>query len=288
MPELPEVETVRAGMEMAVCGKAIAEAIVRRSDLRIKVPYNFAESIRGKIVKSLARRGKYIVFEFENDPHEVAILHLGMSGRVRIYAPEDFGLFSLRKHDHIILKMEDNTTLVYEDPRRFGAFFLSRVPGVEKSNNGWRDIFPFDTMGPEPLEESWDGNALYNAVRRRSAPIKTLLLDQRVVAGLGNIYVCEALYAAGINPKHLGKDLAKAKCDALVRELKAVLYRAIEAGGSTLRDYQKTDGSSGYFQYSFHVYGREGLPCMKNGCKGIISRILQGGRSTFYCSTCQK
>jgi formamidopyrimidine-DNA glycosylase len=272
-------------MEKSICGKSIYSAVVRRHDLRVMVPDDFANRMCGKFIKKLDRRGKYIIFEFANEPNEVAILHLGMSGRVHIYDPNQASLYRPRKHDHIILDMEDGTRLVYEDPRRFGMFCLYKV---NERGIGWGDIPPFDTMGPEPLSDTWDGGVLHNIIRERRAPIKSLLLDQRIVAGLGNIYVCEALYTVGINPKQWGKDLAEAKCVELVSAVKEVLLRAIKAGGSTLRDYQKTDGSLGYFQNSFHVYGREGEPCMKSGCEGVIVRISQGGRSTFYCSVCQK
>ena len=284
MPELPEVETVRSGMESAICGKTIKSAQIRRHDLRVMVPEDFGQRLWNKFIKSLKRRGKYIIFEFENVPDEVAILHLGMSGRVHIYAPDKVAAYEPRKHDHIILQMEDGTQFVYEDARRFGMFtFLDVGDGRE-----WSALPPFDTMGPEPLEGEWDGVVLYESVRRKTAPIKALLLDQCVVAGLGNIYVCEALHVAGIHPKRAGKNLAQAKCERLAGAIKDVLNRAIKAGGSTLRDYQKTDGSLGYFQYGFRVYDREGVACSRKECKGIIRRISQGGRSTFYCPTCQK
>lgn len=281
MPELPEVETVRRGMEKLICDKLIYSAEVRRYDLRVMVPNDFAERMRGKFIKSLKRRGKYIIFEFANESDEVAILHLGMSGRVHIYDPDQASLCCPHKHEHIILNMEDGTRLAYKDARRFGAFYLLGA-------KNWEEMSPFCTMGPEPLEGVWDGTVLYDAIKKKKAPIKSLLLDQRIVAGLGNIYVCEALHAVGINPKLEGRNLAEAKCEALAVAVKEILLRAIEAGGSTLRDYQKTDGSFGYFQYNFHVYGREGEPCLKKGCVGVITRISQSGRSTFYCSSCQK
>ncbi len=281
MPELPEVETVRRGIEKTICGKAIYSAEIRRHDLRIKVPNDFAGRVRGKFIKALVRRGKYIIFEFANESDEVAILHLGMSGRVHIYSPDESSSYEPRKHDHIILNMEGGGRLVYEDPRRFGMFYLHK-------GGDWEESLPFSAMGPEPLEGSWDGAVLFNAIKGKKASIKSLLLDQRVVAGLGNIYVCEVLHQVGINPKQRGNELAKAKCRVLVGAIKEVLLRAIEAGGSTLRDYQKTDGSLGYFQHSFFVYGREGRVCIKKECEDIIKRITQSGRSTFYCPTCQK
>ena len=281
MPELPEVETVRRGIESDICGKTIHSAQVRRHDLRVKVPDDLAQRMRGKFIKSLKRRGKYIIFELDGKCGEVAILHLGMSGRVHIYNSDEARSYHPRKHDHIILKMDDGSLLAYEDPRRFGLFYLSE-------GKNWEEKPPFSTMGPEPLEASWDGGVLYEAIKGRKAPIKSLLLDQRVVAGLGNIYVCEALHAVGVNPKLKGNKLAKAKYKALTKAIKEVLLRAIKAGGSTLRDYQKTDGSLGYFQHSFRVYDCEGELCMKKGCSGIIARITQGGRSSFYCPVCQK
>jgi formamidopyrimidine-DNA glycosylase len=281
MPELPEVETVRLGIEASFCGKAIISADVRRYDLRKNVPHDFADRLRKKNIKSLKRRGKYIIFEFADESDEVAILHLGMSGRVHIITPDVSSFYVPGKHDHIIIDVEDGTRFVYEDPRRFGMFYLHNA-------GDWRKSSPFDVMGPEPLEYSWNGDVLFDTLHRKSAPIKSLLLDQRIVAGLGNIYVCEALYRVGINPKLKGKELALANCSELVRVIKGVLLEAIEVGGSTLRDYKKTDGSLGYFQHRFRVYGREGEACMKEGCSGTIERIIQSGRSTFYCPVCQK
>ena len=285
MPELPEVETVRLGMERSIRFKAFKSVDIRRHDLRRIVPKNFEHFLSGKIVKSLTRRGKYIVFEFENEPGAVAVLHLGMSGRIHIYPSGAAGTYVRRKHDHIIMDMDDGTRLVYEDPRRFGLFYPEEVSGVQ---GGWENIPPFDVMGPEPLEDAWDGRSLCYALKGKSAPVKTLLLDQKIVAGLGNIYVCEALHEAGINPELRGKELDIAKCQVLTEAIKSVLRRAIAAGGSTLRDYRKTDGSLGYFQHNFRVYNRQGAACPTEGCAGKIARISQGGRSTFYCPVCQK
>lgn len=284
MPELPEVETVRSEIESLVCGKVIKSVLVRRFDLRKRVPDNFDDMVRGKFIKSVKRRAKYIIFELDNHGGEAMILHLGMSGSVRVYNSKDAKDYQSRKHDHIIVIMEDGSCMVYEDPRRFGVFYPVLCGGDEY----WDALPPFDKMGPEPLGGEWGGGMLYDKIKKRSASIKSLLLNQSVVAGLGNIYVCEALYIAGVHPELRGKDLDKAKSVLLANATKAILSKAIEAGGSTLRDYKRVDGSGGNFQHNFQVYGREGKKCVKKGCAGVVDRISQAGRSTFYCPLCQR
>lgn len=274
MPELPEVETVRRGLEAAVLGKRVQDVQINRYDLRFPVPEDFRQVFSGQVISALIRRGKYIIFELGSGAQ--AVLHLGMSGRIRIFSEGE--AYVPRKHDHILITLEDSGLFVFEDPRRFGMFYLAR--------EDYRNEKPFCAMGPEPLE-AWSGEDLYARLKGKTACIKTALLDQRVVCGLGNIYVCEALYDCGIHPERAAGRLSEAECAALVNSARAVLVKAIEAGGSTLRDYQKTDGSLGYFQYQFHVYDQEDAPCRLSECGGEIQRIVQAGRSTFFCPCCQ-
>lgn len=274
MPELPEVEIVRRGMDRAITGKAIRIVQVNRYDLRIPVPQDFGQSVTGKIVRSLSRRGKYIIMHIGDDV--VSVLHLGMSGRIRIFSPDDS--YVPQKHDHIVFTMDDGTCFAFEDPRRFGMFYLA--------SNDWEVDKPFISMGAEPLEK-WSGQDLFESIRNKKAAIKSVLLDQRVVAGLGNIYVCEVLFRARINPVCQAKDLDIGACERIVAHSRDVLNEAIAAGGSTLKDYQHTDGSLGYFQHGFSVYDREGHKCTHESCSSEILRIVQAGRSTFYCPSCQ-
>ena len=276
MPELPEVETAKRGIENAILRKTIQNVEILRYDLRVPVPQDTKHKLEGRVCESLTRRGKYIILNFTGGVS--AILHLGMSGRVRIYASDQ--AFMRQKHDHIILTMNDGTQIIYHDPRRFG-FFYSTDSAL------WRSEKPFQKLGPEPLED-WSAEHLWHSLQGRTMPIKAALLDQSIVSGLGNIYVCEALHCASISPVRLAKSLSKAECAKLFTCCRAVLEKAIAAGGSTLRDYQQTDGSLGYFQYQFSVYDREGKQCPRQRCKGTISRIIQSGRSTFSCPICQK
>ncbi len=276
MPELPEVETVKGGLERAVLGGRIKGLRVNRYDLRIPVPQDLGQRLSAQTIHEISRRGKYIIMHIGDS---YAVLHLGMSGRIRIFAAASD--YEARKHDHIIFEMEDGGLFAFEDPRRFGMFYLA-------GDDGWAVERPFSQMGPEPLDDEWTGTHFYNAINKRKAPIKGLLLDQAIVAGLGNIYVCEALYGAGVDPRRGGDSISKAEADKIVVQSKQVLERAIAAGGSTLRDYQKTDGSLGYFQYGFQVYDRDGHDCPLAECNQKILRIVQAGRSTFYCPSCQK
>ncbi len=277
MPELPEVETVRRGIEKAARGKAIGSVRVNRRDLRFPIDPGFEMALAGRKIESLGRRGKYVLITVSGGP--VVILHLGMSGRVRVYGP--LMPYEAHKHDHVIITLVDDTKLVFEDPRRFGFLLLS-------DKESWESHAAFAEMGPEPLGNDFNGPVLYRALSKRQSPVKVALLNQNVVAGLGNIYVCEALYRAGISPLRRSSDISEAEAQTLTRHIRAVLEDAIKAGGSTLRDYQKTDGSLGYFQYSFSVYDREGHGCPGCSCDESIKRIVQVGRSTFYCAARQK
>lgn len=275
MPELPEVETVRLGLEPVMRGRRIVGVVVNRFDLRGGTPVDFAARVQGSVVRDLVRRGKYIVLVLDND--EVVIWHLGMSGRVRVYDSAD--LYKAEKHDHVIFDMEGGARISFCDPRRFGMMYLAPA--------AWEDEKPFVLMGPEPLGNGFDGEILYRALRKRKGPIKSALLDQAVVAGLGNIYVCEALYMTGIDPARRGMDVREEECARLVPAIRDVLNAALASGGSSLRDHVQTDGEMGYFQHQFKVYGREGEVCVGVKCNAVVERIVQAGRSTFYCARCQ-
>ncbi len=275
MPELPEVEIVKRGMAQAILGKEISNVKINRYDLRVLVNSDFGQMVTGQVIHKLERRGKYIIMHIGKDIF--AVLHLGMSGRIHISGINDN--YEEHKHDHIICTMRDGTRFAFEDPRRFGLFYLTR--------ECWREEKPFAKMGAEPLED-WTGADLLASLKNKKTPIKTALLDQRVVAGLGNIYVCEALFRAGVCPTRLSNNITKIEAEKIVKYSRAVLEQAIKAGGSTLKDYQHTDGTLGYFQNSFLVYDCEGNKCSNKNCSSNILRIAQAGRSSFYCATCQK
>lgn len=270
MPELPEVETTVRGLAAVLEGRRIASVETRRADLRFPFPVDLAQRLVGAGVTGLRRRAKYGLIETDRD--DTLIFHLGMSGRWRI-DPETIGA-----HDHLLIGISDGGRLALNDPRRFG--FVALVATAQRDN--WP---AFAAMGPEPLEPGFDGGWLARALVGRTAPIKAMLLDQRIVAGLGNIYVCEALHVAGIAPTRPAGQIALKRLDALAVAVRDVLLAAIEAGGSTLRDYARPDGELGYFSKQFLVYGREGEPC---ACGGTVQRRVDSGRSTFYCPKCQK
>lgn len=283
MPELPEVETVRRGLEPVMAGVIIAKADVRRPDLRWPFPDRMTERLTGARVDRLRRRAKYILADL--DSGETLIIHLGMSGRMTIqgdrlgmhYQP----ISQLEKHDHVVFDMKNGVRVVFNDPRRFGAMDLIATGKLEEHKL-------LAKLGPEPLSNSFDSEHLTNAFQNKKSPIKSSLLDQRVVSGLGNIYVCEALFRSGISPKRLAGKVSPQKIDHLVGSIRDVLREAIEAGGSSLKDFKQTDGELGYFQHTFAVYDQEGSDCRKEGCSGSVKRIVQSGRSSFYCNSCQK
>jgi formamidopyrimidine-DNA glycosylase len=267
MPELPEVETTVRGLERVLKGRRIARVEARRADLRRSFPKDLGQRLTGARVTGLGRRAKYGLINTDRD--DTMIFHLGMSGSWRI----DHS--TLEKHDHLLLETDEGKRLALNDPRRFGSVDL--VPTDEL------DDWPaFKALGPEPFD--LDPRDLRQRLRGRTAAIKLLLGDQRIVAGLGNIYVCESLYRAGIHPKRAGGSVSLDRLERLVVAIKAVLNEAIEAGGSTLRDFMSPDGELGYFSKAFDVYDREGQPCR---CGGTVKRFVQGGRSTFYCPKCQ-
>lgn len=283
MPELPEVETVRRGLEPALLGRRLIKAEARRKDLRFPFPDNFAARLSGRTITALSRRAKYLLADL--DDGQVLVAHLGMSGSFRV--EDDVpGAFHrersrLSAHDHVVLTTDRNVTVTYNDPRRFG--FMLLIP------RGEIETHPLlKGLGIEPLGNELSGSYLLSVFTKRSAPLKAALLDQRVIAGLGNIYVCEALFRAGLSPRRAARTLRTAAAERLAEAIRAVLQEAVEAGGSSLRDHAQTNGELGYFQHRFQVYDRAGEPCQREGCKGVVRRIVQSGRSTFYCPACQK
>ncbi len=283
MPELPEVETVRRGLEPAMKNQLIAKADVNRPDLRWPFPPNLADRLTGARVLGLRRRSKYILIDLDSD--ETLIVHLGMSGRMLVSGIQ-LGQFFLdhpavEKHDHVVLHMENNARITFNDARRFGMMDLAVTAAVEQHKL-------LASLGPEPLGNSFDEAYLISAFAGKTAPIKSLLLDQRIIAGLGNIYVCEVLYRAKILPMCKAGGLSKSRIGKILPIIREVLEEAILAGGSSLKDYRQTGGELGYFQHNFQVYDREGLPCASDECTGVIKRVTQVGRSSFYCPICQR
>lgn len=283
MPELPEVETICRGLEPAINGKVITAVKQRRKDLRVPFPKNLKAKLEGAKILSIKRRAKYIVLGLGraegNTIEATLIMHLGMSGRIVITRSP----YDPVKHDHFLLTFADGTCVVFHDPRRFGMVVYCEGEDIET-------LPSFQRMGPEPLGNHFHGKYLYKVLQKRAAPIKSALLNQQVVAGLGNIYVCEALFLAGIHPEERAQNITADKAEDLVKVIREVLKKAIKAGGSTLKDYRKADGSLGYFQYAFAVYDREGQACPNCTCreKEKIVRIQQAGRSTFFCAKKQK
>jgi len=275
MPELPEVETVMRGLDPAMTGQTIIKAQTRRPNLRIPFPDNLVDVLNGALVSYMTRRAKYILIHLDNA--HILVIHLGMSGRVLI----EKGAYEPQKHDHFLMTMNDGTQIIYNDPRRFGMIFLVKE-GEQNLHKAFKD------MGPEPLGNDFSAPFLKERLKGKSSSIKQALLDQRVVSGLGNIYVCEALYESGIHPKMQAGRISLPRLEKLTQNIKAVLRRAIEAGGSSLKDYRQADGELGYFQHSFKVYDREGDSCTQCKSDKPIQRIVQSGRSTFFCATCQK
>ncbi len=283
MPELPEVETVRRGLAPAMEGVVIARAEVNRPDLRWPFPERMAERLTGRRVERLGRRSKYILAELEGD--ETLLIHLGMSGRMTV-SGDPLGQFvhehpAREKHDHVVFHMENGARITFNDPRRFGAMDL--FPTGEAAH-----FRLLAGLGPEPLGNEFHDHFLADRFRGKATPVKAALLDQRIVAGLGNIYVCESLYRAGISPLRKAGRISAPRLSALTTAIRDVLRDAIKAGGSSLRDFRQADGELGYFQHSFDVYGREGAPCRRDGCDGVVRRVVQSGRSSFYCGKCQR
>jgi formamidopyrimidine-DNA glycosylase len=277
MPELPEVETVRLGLLPVLDGHKFVKVETRRGDLRVPFPKDFAKRLTGRRVRRLWRRAKYLLAEL--DRGETLVIHLGMSGRMSVYA-QGRAPTSQGKHDHVVMETDAPARIVFTDHRRFGLMTLIDTAKLDADKL-------FKGLGAEPLSGEFDAATLARALKGKKTPIKAALLDQRVIAGLGNIYVCEALFRAGISPKRLAAKVQEAAATRLVAAIKTVLKEAIKAGGSSLRDYKKADGELGTFQHHFAVYDRAGEPCAKRGCGGTVKRIVQSGRSTFYCPKCQ-
>jgi formamidopyrimidine-DNA glycosylase len=283
VPELPEIETVRRGLSPVMEGRLILEAEVRRPDLRWPLPERMAERLVGQRVERLRRRSKYILADLSSG--ESLLIHLGMSGRMLVSGAMlgdfHFDHPAPAKHDHVVLDMEGGARITFNDARRFGAMDLV---ATEQAEAHWL----LAGLGPEPLGNAFDEDYLVARLRGRNTPVKAALLDQRVVAGLGNIYVCEALFRSGISPRRKAGRIGEGRVRSLVPVIRQVLADAIEAGGSSLRDYRQADGELGYFQHTFRVYGREGEPCTTPGCSDMVERIVQSGRSSFYCASCQR
>ncbi|RWB78920.1 MAG: bifunctional DNA-formamidopyrimidine glycosylase/DNA-(apurinic or apyrimidinic site) lyase [Mesorhizobium sp.] len=296
MPELPEVETVRRGLQPVLEGARLVKVEARRPDLRFPFPERFSERLTGKTVTALGRRAKYLTMHVEDGP--VLICHLGMSGSFRVEtagSSEVPGSFhhersKIAAHDHVVFDVTSpkgvRSSIIFNDPRRFGfMLFAEGAPDTHPMLAG---------LGIEPTGNALDGPLLASLLKDRRSPLKAALLDQRLIAGLGNIYVSEALWRAGLSPlREAGTIAGSAKkaegqSERLAEAIRSVIADAIAAGGSSLRDYVQADGSLGYFQHSFAVYDREGEPCQKPGCRGHVERIVQSGRSTFYCRTCQR
>lgn len=283
MPELPEVETVRRGLAPVMEGQVMARVEVNRPDLRWPFPERMAERLTGRRVLQLRRRSKYLLGDL--DSGETLLVHLGMSGRMTV-SGDPLGRFvhdhpAAQKHDHVVFHMENGARITFNDPRRFGAMDLMETATADQHKL-------LSVLGPEPLGNEFDEAYLIAAFRGKNTPVKSALLDQGIVAGLGNIYVCEALFRCGISPLRKAGQISAARVASLVPAIRDVLERAILAGGSSLKDFRQADGELGYFQHSFDVYGREGEPCHTPGCDQVINRKVQSGRSTFYCPSCQR
>lgn len=277
MPELPEVETVVRGLRPRLEGRLLARVDQRRADLRFPFPAGFAKRLTGRRVDHILRRAKYMLMHL--DDGQVLLCHLGMSGRMTIHESGDAPAPALDRHDHVVFVTDEGTEVRFNDARRFGIMDLFDAEAAENHPL-------LKALGPEPLGNDFNGPALAAALKGKRSPIKAALLDQSVVAGLGNIYVCEALFFAGLSPRRQAYTVQGGRAERLAAAVRQVLQRAIDAGGSSLRDYVQADGELGYFQHEWAVYGREGEACLH--CKGDIRRMVQSGRSTFYCSRCQR
>jgi formamidopyrimidine-DNA glycosylase len=293
MPELPEVETVRRGLAPVMEGARFDDVVANRGDLRWPLPKDFVKRIKGQTVSGLGRRAKYLLADLSSG--EVLVMHLGMSGSFRVSLDDGETVAGNyyhdrskdTAHDHVVFRMSSGATIRFNDPRRFGSMKLVARDKLDEEPQ-------LRALGPEPLGNEFSASLLAQACQGKNTSLKAALLDQTVVAGLGNIYVCEALNRALISPKRKASTIATRKgepterAEKLVDAIKTVLNEAINAGGSSLRDHRRTDGSLGDFQHNFRVYDREGKPCPTRGCKGTIKRLVQSGRSTFFCPVCQK
>lgn len=279
MPELPEVETVRRGLAPRMVGHRIARLIQRRKDLRVPLPRQFATRVEGRTVQAIDRRAKYLLLRL--DDGQTLIVHLGMSGRMTLHDSRSAAEHPFERHDHVVFELDDGWQVRFNDARRFGLMLLVATDTVEKHK-------AFKGLGPEPLDDTFDGAVLAGRLRGRRTPIKAALLDQKTLVGVGNIYACEALYMSGISPRRSAHTVQGDRADRLVAAIKQVLLRSINDGGSTLRDHVQPGGELGYFQTRFKVYDRLGAPCPTKNCGHLVKRLVQAGRSTFYCARCQR
>jgi formamidopyrimidine-DNA glycosylase len=279
MPELPEVETVRRGLIPRMVGHRVVKLHQRRRDLRVPMPKRFAEQVEGRRIEAIDRRAKYLLFRL--DGGQTLIVHLGMSGRMTLHDARSATEHPFGRHDHVIFDMDDGWQVRFNDARRFGLMLLVRNENLAKHK-------AFKGLGPEPLEDAFDGAALAARLKGRKTPIKAALLDQKTLVGVGNIYACEALFLSGISPRRSAHTVQGERADKLVTAIKEVLLRSIGDGGSTLRDHVQPGGELGYFQTRFNVYDRMGAVCPTEGCGRIVKRLVQSGRSTFYCTRCQR
>jgi len=275
MPELPEVETIKNGLESKLNNKIISDAVINRPNLRTFFPDNFTDNLKDKKITAFKRRSKYLLIELDND--FLLISHLGMSGKFTIFANDED--YNQDKHDHVIINFSDGTSLVYNDIRRFGLMDFICKNELEKHKL-------FINLAPEPLTEEFNSDYLYNILKNKNTNIKNAIMNSNIVVGVGNIYACESLFKCGISPTSSCRSIKPNEINKLVGIIKETLQDAIKAGGSTLKDYRKEDGTMGYFQHNFKVYGREGEDC--TDCGNKIERIKQQGRSTFFCPDCQK
>jgi formamidopyrimidine-DNA glycosylase len=283
MPELPEVETVMRGLAPAMTNATIVKADINRPDLRWPFPPDMSNRLLGTKVLRLHRRSKYILADL--DSNETLLIHLGMSGRMLV-SGDPLGQFvhthpMAQKHDHVVLDFDNGARVTFNDPRRFGAMDLIATHDLNEHAL-------IRVLGPEPFSNQFNETYLFDRIHAKKSPIKSVLLDQSIVAGLGNIYVCEVLFRASVHPERLAKDMTKLEIAKLIPIVRQVLEEAIKAGGSSLRDFRQADGELGYFQHSFDVYGREGETCRNIDCSEQIGRVVQSGRSSFFCPSCQR
>lgn len=279
MPELPEVETVRRGLMPRLVGRHIVRLQQRRRDLRVPLPTKFAPRVEGRTVTGIDRRAKYLLIRL--DDGQTLIVHLGMSGRMTLYDAETASSHPLDRHDHVVFDMDDGWQVRFNDARRFGLMVLVANDAVAQHKY-------FKSLGPEPLDDAFTGDVLAARLAGRKTPIKAALLDQKTLVGVGNIYACEALFLAGISPRRSAHTIKGERAGRLVDAIKLVLNRSIADGGSTLRDHVQPGGELGYFQTRFNVYDRAGIACPTRDCGNTVRRLVQAGRSTFYCARCQR
>ena len=277
MPELPEIETVKLGLEKTVLGSVIVSTKIFRRDLRFPIEERFEKSILNKRVLAVGRRSKYILLFLNNET--TLVLHLGMSGKINVKIENEID-YPAKKHDHLILSFDNGFILIYNDPRRFGF-----VEIIEGDYNNYRR---FKHIGIEPLLKQFDGKYMWARIKNSTRTLKNILMDQKMVAGLGNIYVSEALWDSQIIPTRVGQNMSLGDCKKLVRSIKKVLGKAINFGGTTLKDYRQVGGEVGYFQNKLQVYGKAGQKCCRQKCQGTVKRAILNGRSTYYCDFCQK